>query len=136
MKLGCWCKDHKQMRINAFQTSRTSVSSEALIKNQVLYRQFITYNLLTRQQLVASSPGGPSKAEEEAELRRRRRTDFMEDVSEDNDYVKHFYDNQRNPNGAVGAVFRRKRFDDLKSVSQRKEESKQVEQQIESWLNR
>ena len=111
---------------------------EALIKNQELYRQSITYILLTvtRQQLVASSPAGPSREEEEAELRRRRRTDFMEDVSEDNDYVKHFYDNQRNPNGAVGAVFRRKRFDDLKSVSQRKEESKQVEQQIESWLNR
>ena len=85
---------------------------------------------------MASSPGLPSREEEEAELRRRRRTDFMEDVSEDSDYVKHFYDNQRNPNGAVGAVFRRKRFDDLKSVSQRKEESKQVEQQIESWLNR
>jgi len=72
-----------------------------------------------------------TKEEEEEEYRRRRRTDFMDDVSEENDYVKTFYDNQKNPNGAVGAVYRRKRFDDLKSVNQRKDEAKQ----IESWLN-
>ena len=103
-----------------------------------------------------ASPAPPpphemTKEEEEEEYRRRRRTDFMDDVSEENDYVKTFYDNQKNPNGAVGAVyrykiteksldlslmsflsyFRRKRFDDLKSVNQRKDEAKQ----IESWLN-
>ena len=47
-----------------------------------------------------------TKEEEEEEYRRRRRTDFMDDVSEENDYVKTFYDNQKNPNGAVGAVYR------------------------------
>ena len=99
----------------------------------------------------APPPHEMTKEEEEEEYRRRRRTDFMDDVSEENDYVKTFYDNQKNPNGAVGAVyrykiteksldlslmsflsyFRRKRFDDLKSVNQRKDEAKQ----IESWLN-
>ena len=58
-----------------------------------------------------ASPAPPpphemTKEEEEEEYRRRRRTDFMDDVSEENDYVKTFYDNQKNPNGAVGAVYR------------------------------
>ena len=55
-----------------------------------------------------ASPAPPqmTKEEEEEEHRRRRRTDFMEDCSEENDYVKTFYDNQKNPNGAVGAVYR------------------------------
>ena len=53
------------------------------------------------------SPNSPmTKEEEEEEYRRRRRTDFMDDVSEESDYVKAFYENQKNPNGAVGAVFR------------------------------
>ena len=43
---------------------------------------------------------------EEADYMRRRRTDFMDEVGDDSDYVKHFYDNQKNPKGAVGAVFR------------------------------
>ena len=47
-----------------------------------------------------------SKEEEEEEYQHRRRTDFMEDVSEDHDYTKTYYDNQKNPKGAVGAVFR------------------------------
>ena len=47
-----------------------------------------------------------TKEEEEEEYLRRRRTDFMEDVSEETDYVKTFYENQRNPKGAVGAVYR------------------------------
>ena len=70
----------------------------------------------------------------------------MDDVSEETDYVKTFYENQKKPKGAVGAVYRsdtsivrflwhffyrRKRFDDLKSVQERKNEEKQ----IDSWLN-
>ena len=46
------------------------------------------------------------EGDEEADYMRRRRTDFMDEVGEDSDYVKHFYDNQKNPKGAVGAVFR------------------------------
>ena len=95
-------------------------------------------------------PSSRDEEDEEAEYRRRRRTDFMDEVGEESDYVKNFYDNQKNPNGAVGAVFRwkigvwdeslnnsyiyvfrRKRYNDLKSVQERKDESKQ----IESWLN-
>lgn len=72
-----------------------------------------------------------SKEEEEEEYQHRRRTDFMEDVSEDHDYTKTYYDNQKNPKGAVGAVFRRKKFEDLKSVQERKNEEKQ----IDTWLN-
>ena len=30
----------------------------------------------------------------------------MDDVSEETDYVKTFYENQKNPKGAVGAVYR------------------------------
>ena len=47
-----------------------------------------------------------TKEEEEEEYLRRRRTDFMDDVSEETDYVKTFYDNQKNPKGAVGTVYR------------------------------
>ena len=47
-----------------------------------------------------------SKDEEEQEYQRRRRTDFMEDVSEEGDYTSAFYENQKNPKGAVGAVYR------------------------------
>ena len=48
----------------------------------------------------------PTKEEEEEEYLRRRRTDFMDDVSEETDYVRTFYENQKNPKGAVGAVYR------------------------------
>ena len=47
-----------------------------------------------------------TREEEEEEYLRRRRTDFMDDVSEETDYVKTFYDNQKNPKGAVGTVYR------------------------------
>ena len=47
-----------------------------------------------------------TKEEEEEEYLRRRRTDFMDDVSEETDYVKTFYENQKKPKGAVGAVYR------------------------------
>ena len=50
-----------------------------------------------------------TKEEEEEEYLRRRRTDFMDDVSEETDYVKTFYENQKKPNGAVGAVYRSER---------------------------
>ena len=53
-----------------------------------------------------SRPSSRDEEDEEAEYRRRRRTDFMDEVGEESDYVKHFYDNQKNPKGAVGAVFR------------------------------
>ena len=45
-----------------------------------------------------------SKEEEEEEYQLRRRSDFMEDVSEERDYTKSFYDNQKK--GGVGAVYR------------------------------
>ena len=48
----------------------------------------------------------PESRDEEAEYMSRRRTDFMDEVGEESDYVKHFYDNQKNPKGAVGAVYR------------------------------
>ena len=47
-----------------------------------------------------------NEEDEEVEYMRRRRTDFMDEVGEDSDYVKAFYDNQKNPNGAVGVVYR------------------------------
>ena len=58
---------------------------------------------------MSSSPPATSaltREEEEEEYRRKRRTDFMEDCSEESDYVKQFYENQKNPKGAVGAVYR------------------------------
>merc|ERR1712038_265381 len=70
-----------------------------------------------------------TREQEEEEYLRRRRTDFMDDVSEETDYVKTFYENQKNPKGAVGTVYRRKRFDDLKSIQERKNDEKQ----IDSW---
>ena len=54
----------------------------------------------------ASRPGPRDTEDTEAEYMSRRRTDFMEDCSEESDYVKTFYDSQKTPNGAVGAVYR------------------------------
>ena len=42
--------------------------------------------------------------EEDEEYRNKRRTDFMEDVSEDNDYVQKFYEKQNN--SVNGGIFR------------------------------
>ena len=42
--------------------------------------------------------------EEDEEYRNKRRTDFMEDVSEDNDYVQKFYEKQNN--SVIGGIFR------------------------------
>ena len=50
-----------------------------------------------------------TREQEEEEYLRRRRTDFMDDVSEETDYVKTFYENQKNPKGAVGTVYRSER---------------------------
>ena len=54
----------------------------------------------------ASRPGPRDTEDTEAEYMSRRRTDFMEDCSEESDYVKTYYDSQKTPNGAVGAVYR------------------------------
>ena len=44
--------------------------------------------------------------ETEEDYMRRHRKDFMDDVSEDNDYVQQFYDQQKNADGAVGGIYR------------------------------
>ena len=86
----------------------------------------------SRRQRKPKSRSDPAAVsiETEEDYMRRHRKDFMDDVSEENDYVQQFYDHQKNADGAVGGIYRRKRFDDLKSMKQRKEEEKQ----IENWI--
>merc|ERR1712066_455639 len=98
----------------------------------------IYYTVLTEGDEYKPAPPRPakpkqepakSKEEEEEDYLRRRRTDFMSDVSEENDYTKAWQQNQKK--GPLGAVYRRKRFEDLKSVQERKNEEKQ----IDTWWN-